>query len=99
MKEIQCKAMAAGFIHALMESGELRDRWVDVRGSKDWEKKLRVLIGETFDSDEPSADDLEKMRKHCDSSLGPELTELHQLDPRIESKYVCNGRDPHPPGH
>jgi len=94
MNDIQCKAAAAGFIHALKQSRELRNRWADIRNAEEWEN-LRTLIGETLGlAQTPSPQDLEKMRGHCDSQLGPQLKELQQIDERIEPRYVCNGAHP-----
>lgn len=91
MNNLQCKAIAAGFIFALEESRELRDRWVDIRKAKEW-KKLRALIGQTLGTaEEPTAEDLEEMRKYCNKRLKPEVSELKQLDHRIEPEYVYNG--------
>lgn len=91
MNDIQCKAMAAGFVHALKESSDLRDRWVEIRKSEDW-VSLRLLIGQTLGTaKEPTEEDLKTMREHCSKRLGSEISELQQIDTRIEAGYVYNG--------
>ena len=99
MNDIQCKAVAAGFIHALRESPDLRNRWVEIRESRDW-VSLRALIGQTLGTKEPTEADLEAMRLHCSSRLGSEVSDLQQLDQRMEASYTFNGMEngKHPGG-
>jgi hypothetical protein len=91
MNEIQRKATAAGFVHALKKSPELRDSWAAIAKSDNWAAKLCALIGQTVGT-EPSLDDLAGMRDYCNSHLQEQLDDLQQLDARIEPMYVCNGR-------
>jgi hypothetical protein len=104
MNEIQRKAAAAGFIHALRESPEVRDEWVTIRKNNDWKngastESLRVLVHKTLGlAETPSEKDLEAMRKHSQDRLMPQLNELQQTDNRIEPMIVCNGADGKPGG-
>lgn len=99
MNEIQCKAAAAGFIHALRESPEVREQWVAVRKESDWERgsgtaSLRELIEKTLClAQTPSEKDLEAMRAHGQRYLKVELEELKRIDRRIEPAVVNNGAD------
>jgi hypothetical protein len=97
MKEEQCKAVTTGFLKALEQSQELRDRWVVVAQNEDWDG-LRELIAGTLELDEtPSEKDLDDMHLHAESHLSSKCKEIEELDRRIKSEYLFNGRHG-PPG-
>jgi hypothetical protein len=92
MKEEQCKTAAEGFLRALKGRQELRDRWVDLARNKDWHG-VRELIAGTLELDEtPSEEDLAKMDSHANRHLTGKRKELEELDERIDSTFVFNGR-------
>jgi hypothetical protein len=99
MNNIQRRAVVAGFIHALKESPDVRDKWTLIFSTRDW-RGLRILIGETLGlAETPSEEDLEAMRIHSLDRLMHQLEELQQLDQRIEADYVLNGMYRPPPHH
>jgi hypothetical protein len=100
MNEIQQKAAVAGFIHALRHSPAVRDEWFEIRKTRDW-TSLRGLIGRTVGlAQAPTEEELNAMSRHAQAHLMPQLTELQQLDQRMEPLCVCNGGycPPYPPG-
>lgn len=98
MEDIQRKAAAAGFLHALKESRDVRDQWVTYFATKDW-AGVRGLIGRTLGlARTPSEEDLAAMRIHTEDRLLPQRDELAAMDERIVAACICNGADPWHPG-
>ncbi len=93
MNNIQCQAVVAGFIYALKESPEVRDKWIRIYSARDW-PGLRVLIGETLGlAEAPSEEELEAMRIHSWDRLMHQLEELQGLDRQIKARHVFNGME------
>jgi hypothetical protein len=93
MNETQCQKLAGDFLEALKKSETVRDRWVAICESSEWQS-LPALIKETTGSpQQPTSDDLSKMRDYGRRQLRSELDELKELDERIETQYVWNGMD------
>ena len=78
MNDIQCQAVAAGFVHALKQSGELRNELVSAR--EQGLAEIGGLIQKTLGlQSPPSAADFEAMRAYTEAALTSQLTDLRQM--------------------
>lgn len=93
MNDTQRGAVTAGFLFALKDSSEVRQRWLGIASNGDW-AELRVLIEETLSlAKTPTAEDIAWMHAYADRHLMPELEELHRMDARLKPQHVINGMD------
>jgi hypothetical protein len=91
MNDTQQKAHAAGFIHALRESADVRNHWYDFRKARDWDG-LCAYIGSTLGlKDAPNRQDLDAMYQHAQDTLVQQMTEVQTLDARVDPRCLYNG--------
>ena len=80
MTELQRRATAAGFLHALHTSTELYDEWS--KTPKDDFAEIGKLIKKTMGSAEtPTKADIEAMAAYVDAHLKDEVAEFHKKHP------------------
>ncbi|HEX8807054.1 MAG TPA: hypothetical protein VF741_08890 [Candidatus Aquilonibacter sp.] len=80
MNDVQHRAAAAGFLHALHTSPEVYKEWSDTK--KDDHAAVGKLVQKTVGlADAPSKSDLEAMAKHVDGHLKSEVNAFRAAHP------------------
>lgn len=91
MNDLQQKAAVAGFVQALAESEEARNKWLSYFQAQDW-VGLRLFIQETLGlAYTPSPEDLDAMRAYANVYTAASPSTLHEGDERIPATYVFDG--------
>lgn len=80
MTDVQQRAVAAGFLHALQTTPALFKEWNAI--AKDDNVAIGALIQKTMGlTQAPSKDDLHAMAAYIDSNLGDQVQALRQTHP------------------
>jgi len=84
MTDVQQRATAAGFLHALQTTPALFNEWNAI--SKDDDAAIGALIQKTMGlSSAPTKADLHAMAAYIDAHLGEQVTALRQSNPQAPS--------------
>jgi hypothetical protein len=80
MTDVQQKAVAAGFLHALQVTPALYQEWQGI--AKDNYAAIGALIQKTMGlATAPSADDLHAMAAYIDAHLQAQVAQMQEADP------------------
>lgn len=79
MNDLQRKAAAAGFLHALTQSKDTFSQWM--KTPKDDHEAIGGLVQHTLGlAQKPSKDDLHVMAQHVDAHLGDQAAKVQAQD-------------------
>jgi hypothetical protein len=87
MTDVQRRAIAAGFLHALQSTPELVAEWNKI--PKTDVAAMGALIQKTMGlSQAPSRDDLHAMEQYVDKSLGEQTSALQEAHPHTVGYFL-----------
>lgn len=80
MNDLQQRATAVAFLHALQNSAELYNEWMSI--PKDDDKAIGALVQRTLGlAQAPDCDDLHAMARYVDAELQTQVASFQQSNP------------------